>query len=58
VRNNCHLAANFGISSLVVFLGGIGFFLMALCCGVVLSFFFPFLSTTSSYIDDMAYIKN
>jgi hypothetical protein len=26
VRNNCHLAANFGISSLVVFLGGIGFF--------------------------------
>ena len=29
VRNNCHLAANFGINSRVVFLGGIGLFLIA-----------------------------
>ncbi len=29
VRNNCHLAANFGINSRVVFLGGIGPFSIA-----------------------------
>jgi hypothetical protein len=58
VRNNCHLAANFGINSRVVFLGGIGlFFLWLERCGVVLSFFISSLSSISSYIDDMAYIK-
>ena len=39
VRNNCHLAANFGINSRVVFLGGIGlFFLLLERCEVVLNF--------------------
>jgi hypothetical protein len=50
VRNNCHLAANFGTNPRVVFLGRVGPLSLHLGrCEVVLNFFsFSLLSATSS----------
>ena len=61
VRNNCHLAANFGISPRVVFLGGVGPLSFHLGrCEVVFKNYFrvSLLSAASSYIDDTAHTEN
>ncbi len=59
MRNNCHLAADFGTNLRVVFFGGIGLFPYS--WGVVGSVKFSsvsLLSATSSYADDIAHTEN
>ena len=61
MRNNCHLAANFGTSPRVVFLGGVGPLSFHLGrCEVVFKNYFrvSLLSAASSYIDDTAHTEN
>ena len=60
MRNNCHLAANFGIIPRVVFLGGVGplFFHLGRCEVVFENYFRVLLSAASSYIGDTAHTEN
>ena len=61
MRNNCHLAANFGTSPRIVFLGGVGPLSFHLGrCEVVFKNYFrvSLLSAASSYIDDTAHTEN
>ncbi len=61
VRNNCHLAANFGTNPRVVFLGGIGPLSLHLVrCEVVFKKFSCFFVKRCFiiYIDDTAHTEN
>ena len=59
VRNNWHLAANFGTNLRVVFLGGVGplFFHLGRCEVVFENYFRVLLSAASSYIGDTAHTE-